>query len=109
MTNIPGQQKNPAIVQKGNGRANSTPAKTNTFAIVSIFLSAIAVAGFAFFGYAMVLAFGVGAGHIALQQIKARGERGARYAYVSLVICYVAALFALVSSIYWSVVTRQQF
>jgi len=50
----------------------------------------------------------VGAGHVALQQIRVRRERGAILAYVALGICYVFATYALVSSVYYGIVYMHQ-
>ena len=50
----------------------------------------------------------VGAGHVALQQIRVRRERGAILAYVALGICYLFATYALVSSVYYGIVYMHQ-
>jgi hypothetical protein len=42
---------------------------------------------------------------VALQQIKVRRERGAILAYVALGICYLSATYALVSSVYYGIVS----
>ena len=47
----------------------------------------------------MLAVFAVGAGHVALQQIKVRGERGAILAHIGIGISYLIATFALVDSV----------
>lgn len=73
--------------------------RVNTLSIVSIVLVVVAVAG-SVFGAFVLAVFAVGAGHVALQQIKVRGERGAMLAYVGLGVSYLIATFALVDSVY---------
>lgn len=82
--------------------------KVNTLSIVSIVLVAVAVAGSVFGGGAVLFVFAVGAGHVALQQIKVRGERCAILAYLALGISYLIATYALVSSVYLRIVYIQQ-
>jgi hypothetical protein len=43
----------------------------------------------------VIAVFAVGAGHVSLQQIMARHERGAILAYVALGVSYVIATLAL--------------
>ena len=74
--------------------------RVNTLSIVSIVLAAVAVAGSVFGGTFVLAVFAVGAGHVALQQIKVRGERGAMLAYIGIDISYLIATFALVDSVY---------
>lgn len=74
--------------------------RVNTLSVVSIVFVAVAVAGSLFGGAAVLAVFAVGAGHVALQQIKVRGERGAILAYVGLGISYLIATYALVASVY---------
>jgi hypothetical protein len=45
---------------------------------------------------------------VALLQIKARRERGATLAYVALGICYLFATYALLSSLYYGIVSMHQ-
>jgi hypothetical protein len=90
------------------------PAKVNTLSIASIVLVGAAFMGIAvrawswgpiFAGFTVLAIPAVGAGHVALLQIKARRERGAILAYVALAICYVFATYALVSSVYYGIVS----
>ena len=89
-------------------------AKLNTLSIVSIVLVGAAFMGIAvrawswgpiFAGFTVLAIPAVGAGHVALLQIKARRERGAILAYVALGICYVFATYALVSGVYYGIVS----
>ncbi len=73
--------------------------RVNTLSIVSIVLVAVAVAGSVFGGTFVLAVFAVGAGHVALQQIRIRGERGAILAYIGIGISYLIAAFALVDSV----------
>jgi hypothetical protein len=92
-------------------------AKVNTLSIVSIVLVAASAMGIAvrpwswgpiFAGFTVLVIPAVGAGHVALQQIKVRRERGAILAYVALGICYLFATYALVSSVYYGIVSTPQ-
>ena len=74
--------------------------RVNTLSIVSVVTVAVAVAGFLFGGAAVLAVFAVGAGNVALQQIKTRGERGAILAYIGLGISYLIATYALVVIVY---------
>lgn len=77
--------------------------KTNKLAIASLILAALAIAGLVFGGSAGLAAFAVGAGHVALNQIKSREESGALLAHTALVISYAIALYALGSAIYFGI------
>jgi len=88
--------------------------KVNTLAIVSIVLVAAATMGIAmrtwswgpiFWGFTVLVIPAVGAGHVALQQIKVRRERGAILAYIALGICYLFATYVLVTSVYYGIVS----
>jgi hypothetical protein len=92
-------------------------AKVNTLSIVSIVLVGAAFMGIVvrawswgpiFAGFTVLTIPAVGAGQVALLQIKARRERGAILAYVALVICYLFATYALLSSLYYGVVSMHQ-
>ena len=75
----------------------------NTLSIVSLVLVTVAVWGF-FLAREPVPAptvFAVGAGHVALQQIKVRGERGAILAYVGLGISYLIATYDVVKFVHF--------
>jgi hypothetical protein len=88
--------------------------QVNTLSIVSIVLVAAATMGIAmrtsswgpiFWGFTVLVIPAVGAGHVALQQIKMRRESGAILAYIALGICYLFAAYELVSSVYYGIVT----
>ena len=93
------------------------PARVNKLSIVSIVLVGAAFMGIAvrswswgpiFAGFTVLAIPAVGAGHVALLQIKARRERGAILAYVALGICYLFATYALLSSLYYGIVSMHQ-
>ena len=63
---------------------------------MSIVLAVVAGADNVAGGGTVAFIFVVGAGHVALQQIKVRGERGAILAYIALGISYLIATYALV-------------
>ena len=74
----------------------------NRLAIASLALAALAVIGTAVAGVAVVAVFAVGAGHVSLNQIEMRRERGRVLALTALAIGYGVASLALVSTIYFA-------
>ena len=72
----------------------------NRLAVVSIICAAIALIGTLSVGVVVIAVFAVGAGHVSLQQIKARQERCAILAYVALAVSYLIATLALFQAIY---------
>jgi hypothetical protein len=74
--------------------------KVNRLAVVSIICAAIALVGTFSVGVVVIAVFAVGAGHVSLQQITARHERGAVLAYVALGVSYLIAALALFEAIY---------
>lgn len=76
--------------------------KVNRLAVVSIICAAIALVGTFSVGVVVIAVFAVGAGHVSLQQITARHERGAILAYVALGVSYVIATLALFQAIYFA-------
>jgi len=70
----------------------------NVLSIVSLILAAVAVWGFFLAREPVPSAtvFAVGAGHVALRQIKVRGERGAILAYTGLGVSYLIATYDVV-------------
>ena len=78
-------------------------AKINRLAIVSIVCAAAALVGTIWAGVFVMAVFAVGAGHVSLQQIKARNERGALIAYIALGVSYILTTLGLFESIYWAV------
>ena len=73
---------------------------TNRLSVVALACAILGTAGGFWFGAAGFVTFGVGAGHVSLHQIKARGERGATLAYIALAVCYLIATWALVFGLY---------
>jgi hypothetical protein len=74
--------------------------KVNRLAVVSIICAAIALVGTFSVGVVVIAVFAVGAGHVSLQQITARHERGAILAYVALGVSYVIATVALFQALF---------
>lgn len=87
---------------------NDSQPRTNAFALASIVLAGVAVIGFASGGAASLAVFAVGAGHLALQQIKMRGERGVILAYLGLGVSYLIAGYALISTVYYAIMLAAQ-
>lgn len=77
--------------------------KVNTLAMVSVALVVVATASMFIGGGAVVFVFAVGPAHVALRQIKARRERGAILAFITLGISYAFALYALLGTVYLGV------
>ncbi len=87
----------------------------NKLSIVAIALVGAAVTSIAlrsgvsiFAGFFWLAVPAVGAGHVALHQIKMGRERGATLAYIALGICYVSATFALLESVSTGVAYMRQ-
>ncbi len=78
----------------------------NKFAIIAVVCAAVALIGSFWGGSTVLAAFGVGAGHVALQQIKERGECGTPLPVAALVVCYALATIALVSGVYYALTVR---
>jgi coenzyme F420-reducing hydrogenase beta subunit len=76
--------------------------KVNRLAVVSIICAAIALAGTFRVGVVVIAVFAVGAGHVSLQQINARHERGAILAYIALGVSYLIATVALFQALYFA-------
>lgn len=64
-------------------------------AVAAAILALVSLLGVVIGGLAALSTFAVGAAHVALQQLRARGERGAFLAYAALIIGYAAAAYAL--------------
>lgn len=84
--------------------SSSVPARPKTgrlnkLAVASIVLAAIAASGLLVFGVAVLAVFAVGAGHVALNQIQSRGERGRGLAIAALAVGYAIATLALFTSL----------
>ena len=89
--------------------------RVNRLSIVAIALVGVAVTGIAlrsgvsiFAGFFWLAVPAVGGGHVALHQIKMGRGRGATLAYIALGICYTAATFALLESVFTGVAYMRQ-
>lgn len=80
----------------------------NRLAVVSLVLAAVAVTGMLLSSVGVIAVFAVGAGHVAINQINVRDERGKGLALAALAIGYAIAALALVSMIYYAIVLAQQ-
>ena len=95
----------------------STPAdpthtsigRLNKLALAAIIFAVIAALGFLVAGVAVLAVFSVGAGHVALNQIQLKGERGKGLAIAALAIGYGIATLALISALGYIPSTIQQF
>ena len=76
--------------------------KVNRLAVVSIVCAAIALAGTLRVGVVVIAVFAVGSGHVSLQQINVRHERGAILAYIALGVSYLIATVALFEALYFA-------
>jgi hypothetical protein len=74
-------------------------AGLNKLAIAAIVFAVIAASGFWVFGVAVLAVFAVGAGHVALNQIQLRDERGKGLAIAALAVGYGIATLALISTL----------
>lgn len=79
--------------------ARARTGRLNKLAVAAIIFAAIAAAGLWVFGVAVLAVFAVGAGHVSLNQIQSRGERGRGLATAALIIGYGIAAFALFTSL----------
>lgn len=73
--------------------------KINVLAVVALVLAVLGVGQSFGFGAISLTIFAVGAGHVALQQIRERGERGVWLARAALVLCYLVAAWALLTQL----------
>lgn len=85
------------------GQTAHSSARLEPLAPVALACSLIGLAGMVGFGVAVLVVFGVGAGHMALRRIERHDERGAGLAYAAIAIGYVVGLWALVSLLYFAV------
>jgi hypothetical protein len=79
--------------------ARTSTGRLNKLAVAAIIFAVIAASGFWVFGVAVLAVFAVGAGHVALNQIPLRGERGRGLAIAALVIGYGIATLALINTL----------
>jgi hypothetical protein len=80
----------------------------NRLAIAALVMAAVAALGVFFFGVAVLAVFAVGAGHVALNQIKVRGERGRGLAMAALMASYAMGAWALVLTISYAISAAAQ-
>ncbi|QDG89576.1 DUF4190 domain-containing protein [Pseudarthrobacter sp. NIBRBAC000502770] len=71
--------------------------RLNKLAVASIVFAVVAASGFWVFGVAVLAVFAVGAGHVALNQIQLKDERGKGLAIAALAVGYCIATLALIS------------
>ncbi|GAA2145540.1 hypothetical protein GCM10009825_38310 [Arthrobacter humicola] len=79
--------------------ARTSTARLNKLAVAAIIFAAIAASGFWVFGVAVLAVFAVGPGHVALNQISLRGERGRGLAFAALAVGYGIATLALINTL----------
>ena len=84
--------------------SSSVPARAKTrrlnkLAVAAIVFAGIATSGLWLFGVAVLAVFAVGAGHVSLNQIQSRDEKGRRLAIAALVLGYGIATLALFTSL----------
>jgi uncharacterized membrane protein (DUF485 family) len=96
MSTFPAASQAQAQVQV---QAREVHEQVNGFSVVAIALALFALVATVYFGLAIIAVFAVGAGHLALQQIKARKQRGVELAYTALGISYVLTLYIVVLTI----------
>ncbi|SFU16759.1 DUF4190 domain-containing protein [Arthrobacter sp. ov118] len=77
--------------------------------VAAIIFAVIAASGLLVFGVAVLAVFAVGAGHVALNQIPLRGERGRGLAIAALAIGYGIATLALINTLAFIPSALQQF
>ncbi|BCW69152.1 DUF4190 domain-containing protein [Arthrobacter sp. NicSoilB8] len=80
----------------------------NRLAVASLALAALAAVGTVVAGMAILAVFAVGAGHVSLNQIRLRHERGRALALTALVIGYGLASLVLASTVYFATVFSVQ-
>ncbi|MEO5780001.1 MAG: DUF4190 domain-containing protein [Arthrobacter oryzae] len=76
-------------------------AKYNRMAVTSLVLAAVAAVGTALMAVGVIAVFAVGAGHVALNQIGRRREKGRGLAIAALAVGYSIAVLGLVSTVYF--------
>ena len=85
------------IVHTGSTETSVQPI--NRLAIVAAAMAALAIAALFLAGMAVIAVFVVGAGHVALNQIQQRGERGRGLAVGALAVGYGIAALSLASAL----------
>ncbi|MET4096965.1 DUF4190 domain-containing protein [Arthrobacter sp. UYCu712] len=89
-------------------KAPPTTGRINMLAIAAVALAAVAFSGIWFFGLGILATFAVGAGHVSLNQIKRKNEKGRSVAIVALVLGYGLATWALINVLTYIPVALQQ-
>ncbi|POH72154.1 hypothetical protein [Arthrobacter glacialis] len=88
---------------------NPTTVKpVNKLAIAALTMTVVALVCLVLFGISIIVVFSVGLAHLAIQQIKVRGERGWWIAIASMSVGYIVATYALVSSVYYAIAFGSQ-
>ncbi|MGO4433293.1 DUF4190 domain-containing protein [Paenarthrobacter sp. RAF9] len=85
------------IVQTNHAEASTQPI--NRQALVAAAMAVVALVGLFFAGMAVIAVFVVGAGHVALNQIQQRSERGRAFAIGALVVGYGIGILSLGSAL----------
>jgi NO-binding membrane sensor protein with MHYT domain len=94
------------IVQAESTEASAQPI--NRQALVAAAMAVLAIVGLFFAGMAVIAVFVVGAGHVALNQIQQRGERGRGFAIAALVVGYGIGLLSLGSALIFAITSATQ-
>jgi hypothetical protein len=89
--------------------ARTSTGRLNKLSVAAIIFAVIAASGLWVFGVAVLAVFAVGAGHVALNQILLRGERGRGLAGAALAIGYGIATLALINTLGFIPSVVQQF
>lgn len=76
-----------------------TKPAISAISIVALVLAALSIIAFAAAGWATVAVFAVGAGHMALWQIRIKNQRGKPLAQAALAIGYGIAIYALATNL----------
>jgi xanthine/uracil permease len=90
-------------------QARTSTYRLNRLAVVAIVLAVIAAAGLWVFGAAVLAVFAVGTGHMALNQIGLKLERGRGLAIAALIIGYGIGTLALINTFMFVPRAFQQF
>lgn len=80
----------------------------NRTAIVAAAMAVLAIVGLFFAGMAAIAIFVVGAGHVALNQIQQRGERGRGFALAALAVGYGIGVLSLGSALIFAFTSAAQ-
>ena len=89
--------------------ARTSTGRLNKLAVAAVLLAVMAALGFWALGVAVLAVFAVGAGHVALNQIPLRGERGRGLAIAALAVGYGIATLALINTLGFIPSAVQQF